>query len=273
MGYKQNLHTHSTYCDGNDTPEQMVLAAVEQGFDSIGFSSHSYVEEMKDFSIAPDMVCQYKSEISQLREKYRDKIRIFCGLEKDCDTQMDTTGFDYLIGSVHCMKVDGQMLHIDWDAQKLRHNVEDVYRGDGIAYARRYFAEVGKIADACPVDIIGHFDLLTKFSERVSYFDTDAMEYVQAAIEAMDALAGKVPFFEINTGAIARGYRTAPYPAENLIREFKKRGFGAVITTDCHNKKDLSCGYDAAKACLIRNGFTHHYVLKDDGFVSASLFD
>ena len=29
MKYLQNLHTHSTYCDGKDTPEEMILSAFE----------------------------------------------------------------------------------------------------------------------------------------------------------------------------------------------------------------------------------------------------
>ena len=30
---------------------------------------------------------------------------------------------------------------------------------------------------------------------------------------------GKIPLFEVNTGAIARGYRKTPYPSEFLIKE------------------------------------------------------
>lgn len=43
MEYKQNLHTHSTFCDGKDTPEEMVLTVMEKGFSSVGFSGHAYV--------------------------------------------------------------------------------------------------------------------------------------------------------------------------------------------------------------------------------------
>ena len=42
MTYLQNLHTHTTYCDGRDTPVEMIESAIAQGFDSIGFSGHSY---------------------------------------------------------------------------------------------------------------------------------------------------------------------------------------------------------------------------------------
>ena len=42
MGYKQNLHTRTTVCNGKDTPKQMAQVALEKGFDSLGFSSHVY---------------------------------------------------------------------------------------------------------------------------------------------------------------------------------------------------------------------------------------
>ena len=29
---KQNLHTHTTYVDGKDTPEEIILSAIERGF-------------------------------------------------------------------------------------------------------------------------------------------------------------------------------------------------------------------------------------------------
>lgn len=53
MTHKQNLHIHSTYADGKDRPEDMVQMAIERGFDSIGFSEHSYMI----FSSYPCMLC------------------------------------------------------------------------------------------------------------------------------------------------------------------------------------------------------------------------
>ena len=43
MKNKQNLHTHTLFGDGVDTPEQMVRYAIEKNFDSLGFSEHSYM--------------------------------------------------------------------------------------------------------------------------------------------------------------------------------------------------------------------------------------
>ncbi|MDP4119064.1 MAG: PHP domain-containing protein, partial [Bacillota bacterium] len=40
---KTNFHTHTVFCDGNDTVEELVRAAEEKGFDALGFSGHSYL--------------------------------------------------------------------------------------------------------------------------------------------------------------------------------------------------------------------------------------
>lgn len=51
-------------------------------------------------------------------------------------------------------------------------------------------------------------------------------------MEAAEELAGKIPFFEVNTGAIARGYRKNPYPSDFLLQELRRLGFGAVISSE-----------------------------------------
>ena len=38
------------------------------------------------------------------------------------------------------------------------------------------------------------------------------------AFETAEVLAKDIPFFEINTGAIARGYRKSPYPTVPIIK-------------------------------------------------------
>ena len=41
--FPSTVHTHTTYCDGKNTPEQMIQSAIRQGLSVIGFSGHSYV--------------------------------------------------------------------------------------------------------------------------------------------------------------------------------------------------------------------------------------
>ena len=80
MGYKQCLHTHSNLCDGKDSLEEMVQTAIEKGFDSIGFSGHSFMDIYAEFSMSEEDVKVYKAEIARLQQVYGDRIKIFCGL-------------------------------------------------------------------------------------------------------------------------------------------------------------------------------------------------
>ena len=272
MGYKQCLHTHSIYCDGKDTLEEMVLSAIKKGFDSIGFSGHSYMDIYAEFSMSEEKAARYRAEIAALQEKYADRIRIFCGLEKDNYTQLSLDGYDYLIGSVHVMRYKDQLLFIDWSAERTRENIEKFFGGDGIAYAKHYFETVVDLPNHGTFDILGHFDLLTKFNEKEpDLFDTQCEEYRAAATAAAEALVGKVKFFEINTGAISRGYRTTPYPTVPLIKEFKNQGFGVVISSDCHDSQKLDCYFDEAVELLEYCGFNEKYILTENGFKAVGI--
>lgn len=274
MGYKQCLHAHSTFCDGKHTLEEMVLSAIEKGFDSIGFSGHSYIEELAEFSMDAERAEQYKAEIARLQQVYGDRIRIFCGMEKDNYTTSSTEGYDYLLGAVHTVRHGNTLMFMDWSADKVKDSIDRFFDGDGVAYAKAYYEALAELPDYGKFDILAHFDLVTKFCEQEpDLIDTEDPAYKAAALQAAQALAGKVKFFEVNTGAVARGYRTAPYPAPFILEELKRLGFCAVIASDCHDKNFLDFGYEDAKRVLKEAGFTEHYVLKDDGFVPVPLED
>lgn len=147
---KQNLHTHTSYCDGADTPKEVIKEALKRGFTAIGFS--------------------------------------------------------------------------------------------------------------------GHFDLITKHCENTDFFDQNYKEYKKAVTKAAESLAGKIPFFEVNTGAIARGYRKTPYPTEYILNLMRDLGFGVVVTSDCHNKAMLDCYFEEADKLLKKCGFNEKYILTNDGF-------
>ena len=70
--HKQNLHVHSVYCDGKDTPEEMIAAAMAAGLDSLGFSIHSYMSCSKSGFLSLEKQAAYNAEIERLKAKYKD---------------------------------------------------------------------------------------------------------------------------------------------------------------------------------------------------------
>ncbi len=269
MDYKQNLHTHSTYCDGKNTPEEVVKTAIELGFDSIGFSGHSYMTYSPIFGM--EDLDGYIKEISRLKEEYKDRLDIFCGIEYDMFSGFDISGFDYSIGSAHYFKFGEEYVGFDRSHDDVKNVIDTWYSGDGMKYAKKYYELLSELPKYGDFDIIGHFDLIAKHVENADFFDENSKEYLSYAVDAMESLKGKIPFFEVNTGAISRGYRTTPYPSIPLLKELKRHGFGAIISSDCHDATKLDCHFKEAEELLKACGFKEIYILTNTGFKPISL--
>lgn len=235
-----NYHTHTRYCDGKDSPEELVREALALGCEELGFSGHSYVP-FDDCCMTVEGTEAYQEEIRALREQYAGRIRIFLGVEQDYYSPMPTADYEYVIGSVHYVLKHGEYLPVDLSRDAQVKLVQEHYDGDFYAFIEDYYALVGEVYEKTGCDIVGHFDLITKFNEDGSLFDTAHPRYRAAAMKALDRLCTKPVLFEINTGAIARGYRTTPYPEPFLLEELQRRKMPLILSSDCHDKRFLLC--------------------------------
>ena len=267
----QNLHQHSTWCDGRDSVEAVIEGALSQGFDSIGFSVHSSMFYAPSHGIADGYEEGYISEVRDMAKRYEDRIKVFCGVELDFYSKFEPLPYDYIIGSVHYLKIGDEYVGFDRNAATVKSVIDTYFGGDGMQYAKAYYETLARFPERRKIDVIGHFDLITKHSEKENFFDWDSPVYQRYATEAMDALIPHVKIMEINTGAIARGYRTTPYPTAFLLKEWKKRGGEIIISSDCHDQRFLTCGFaesiELAKSC----GYTHTQVLTENRFEPVAL--
>lgn len=242
-----DLHTHTVFSDGEDTPEEMVSAALERGFKTIGISDHSYTSHDDGWCMKRGAIPAYIAEISRLKEKYAGQIEVLCGVEQDLYADLPPVGFDYVIGSVHYLKKGGEYFPVDENAELLSDAVRRGFGGDPAAFAEAYFAAVAAFADDPKIDIIGHFDLLTKFRARHALFDEDDPRYIRAWQSAADRLVAAGKCFEINTGAIARGYHSSTYPSEKIISYLIDRGARLILSSDSHSRDTIGYGFEELK--------------------------
>lgn len=232
-----DLHMHTVFSDGKDTAEDMVREAIRLGLETVGISDHSSGDPC---GMKLETVPAYKAEIARLKEKYAGQIRVLCGLERDFLTD-DFSAYDYTIGSVHWLRMpDGHSVSIDWTAEKLREGAEKYFGGDLYALAEAYYGAEARVAEVTKCDIIGHFDLMTKFIEQDPAFDPHHPRYVSAWQAAADRLLETGKPFEINTGAISRGYRTSPYPSEEICAYLLSRGGKLLFSSDAHAKENIA---------------------------------
>ena len=258
---------HTTYCDGSNTAEEMVAGAVSRNLRVAGLSGHSFTWFDTSYCMSPEDTEAYIAELNRLKEKYAGSIQVLLGTELDYWSDIDTAPYDYIIGSSHYVRRDSKYLDIDYYAELLLKEIKEHFAGDGVSMAQAYYEQVGDIVRKTGCDIIGHFDLITKFNESTDpggsgkpfrIIDTEDERYTAAWKRAVDRIfedtetafregrvnrleqlgvirAGNKPVFEINTGAMAKGYRTVPYPAADQIEYIRSKGGVLILSSDSHS--------------------------------------
>lgn len=253
---RYNYHTHTTFSDGKNTPEEVIQAAIKLGFTSIGISDHAYTEFCTHWVTPRSKMDEYKKALYELKEKYAGKINVYVGIEQDVFADPISDGFEYVIGSVHWLEKNGEYLAVDASRQTLEKAIAEAYGGDADAFAEEYFSLVSTYADDPKVSVVGHFDLVTKFDEKGDPLFRPTPRYTAAWQSAAKKLMDAGKIFEINTGAISRGHRTTPYPSEEILEFLGKHGAKAIIGSDSHSADTLDCAFLPAEELAKKYGLT-----------------
>ncbi|MBQ9433131.1 MAG: histidinol-phosphatase [Synergistaceae bacterium] len=240
-----DFHVHTTYCDGKNSPEEMVLAAISLGMKRLGFSGHSYTHFDEEPCMSPEGTRLYINEIHALRGKYRPQIEILCGTECDYYSDIDAANYDYVIGSVHYIDCGGVFRHVDHTPELLQAAIDEAFDGDPYALAEKYYSLAADVVRKTHANIIGHFDLLTKFNAGNRFFDEDNPRYIAAVEAALDSLLKTGVPFEINTGAVSKGHRDFPYPSLRILKYIAAHGGSVILSSDSHREETLM--YDFPK--------------------------
>lgn len=111
-----DLHTHSTYSDGQDSIERMIAAAVALGYEYIAVTDHSE-RAAASRTLREDQIPRQREEIEQLRSQF-PQIAILHGVEVDIlpDGRLDfgdplLEEFDLVLASLHdAARQNGEML-------------------------------------------------------------------------------------------------------------------------------------------------------------------
>ena len=257
-----NLHTHSNFSDGAHSMEQIVRTAIDQNMVSLGFSDHSYTWFDLHSCMREEQYPLYRETIGLLQKKYGDQIRRFSGIERDFYSQVDTSVYDYVIGSVHYILQDGVYYAMDVLPEEQKRCIEVAFDGDVLAMSRRYYQLLEEHIRTNKPTFVGHFDLITKFGN----VPEEDPAYVKIASEAMERILRINPYLEMNTGAISRGWKSLPYPGQYLLDTVKQCGGKILLSSDSHNKDTLLCYFDESVQILKNAGFDCIHVFNGTGF-------
>jgi len=271
MNYRSNAHTHTTFCDGKQTVEENILAALDRDFVSLGFSIHGWTPyELVPVTLEKEAL--YREEVRRMQQKYADRIEIILGIERDAlYPDRDYEGYEYLIDSTHWFEKDGVMFCADYSEAMMNKYVTEHFGGDYYAYCERFFRQAAWMCERSSATFIGHIDLISKFNEGGKYFSEEDPRYLKPALEAIEcAVARGIPL-EMNSGAISRGYRSTPYPGPTLLRRIRELGGEIIVNSDAHAAAALDTGFALCFELAKAAGFDHVLRLRRHGLEELEL--
>ena len=163
---------------------------------------------------------------------------VLCGIEQDMHAPLPTSDYDYVIGSLHYVNTIDGKVPIDSSEQIFTRCAKQYFGGDYYALAESYFENVANVAEITKCDIIGHFDLISKYNENGKYFDEDHPRYVKAYTKALDRLL---------KANVPRGGKSTVYPNKKMRDYILSTGGKFILSSDSHSKENIAFGFDEAR--------------------------
>lgn len=244
---KYNYHTHTYRCfHAHGEDEEYVKAAIEAGFDEIGFSDHTawnYKNFVSHMRMHESELKGYCDSIKNLREKYKDKISIKLGLECEYFPQY----MPWLKNEIEKNEIDYIILghHFLGDEQA------DIYCGalTTVKEIYSYCDEVMKAMETGLFSYVAHPDIFMRgYEEFDSHCEEISKNIISKAIETGTPLEFNLLGYKHGISDGKPGY---PHPKFwEIASQMKPK---AVVGIDAHKpdayKEDehFALGYEKLK--------------------------
>jgi histidinol-phosphatase (PHP family) len=243
-----DLHNHTTLCNhATGTKEEYVKEAIKQKIDIFGFSCHAPMDFEKEYRMNLTQSKIYEQEILNLKEKYKDDIKILLAYEVDfmlnsayMEKDILKANVDYLIGSVHFL--DG------WGFDNPQYignfhtkNIDKIWED--------YFATISLLAKSGHFDIIGHLDLIKIFNYLPK------KDIIQIAKKTMKDIKKANIAIEINSAGFRKPIKEQ-YPSKELLQLAFELDIPITFGSDAHTISQVGDGYEKAKQIALDIGYT-----------------
>lgn len=258
---KKDGHIHTKFCPhGSKDPfEKYIERALTLGLEEISFTEHAPLPEgfidttpTKDSAMKWDDLEEYFQEISRVKQLYKGKIMINCGLEVDyiegyeeeIKKSLDKIGpsLDDAILSVHFLKNDSLYDCVDYSPQLFAEMVQS-YGSIEKIYIKYYEtlrlsvrANLGKYKPKR----IGHMTLVHKFQNKFPY-EGDERAIILSLLQEIKEHGYSLDY---NGAGTAKPLCREAYPPNWVVEEAIKLNIPLVYGSDAHQAKEMGQGME-----------------------------
>lgn len=241
-----DLHNHTTLCNhANGSMEEYVLRAIDLEIDIYGFSDHAPMTFDPKYRMTFTQKDLYEKEVLQLKEKYKNQIKILLGYEVDfldnhISPEVMSTKVDYFIGSIHFIDEWG------FDNPEFIGRYKDK---DIDTIWSEYFGAIERMAKANLFDIVGHIDLIKVFNFLPK---KDIKHIIQPALKQIKK---SNMVLELNPAGLRKPI-CEQYPSRDILEAAYELDIPITFGSDAHEVEQIGFEYNTITALAQTVGYT-----------------
>jgi histidinol-phosphatase (PHP family) len=262
-----NFHTHSTYCDGNSTLDEIVEKAKLLKVRWLGFSSHAPLPFACSWSMNKNDFDEYLNKIITLKKSHR-KTEIYSGLEVDYIPNItgpkDIAGsLDYTIGSIHFVESfkDGRKWEIDGPHSFFLEGLEKIFSNKIEDAVVRYFELTREMVERSAPSVVGHLDKIKIQNIDNKFFFEDDPWYHHQIETTLNSIKKSGSIIEVNTRGVYQKKTTTTYPSPWILELIHKKNIPITLSSDAHHCDDLINQFYQTAKTLKQIGFQEIHIL------------
>ncbi|MGN1032417.1 MAG: histidinol-phosphatase HisJ [Intestinibacter sp.] len=247
-------HVHTPYCPHgtDDTFDDYVRKGIEVGLDEISFTEHFPLPDGfkdpapdDDSSIKLNQMNDYLKDVNEIKNKYKDKIKINVGAEVDyiegydegIKALLDKYG-EYLedsVLSVHMIKIKDKYYCMDFSSEEfekiinLLGSIEEVYN----LYYDTLIKAVNSDLGIYKPKRIGHLNLVRKYNKKYPY-DYSKNKKLKELVELISEKGYELDY---NVAGLFKEDCGEAYINGYLAELVKKYNIKVVLGSDSHSAK------------------------------------
>ena len=263
-----DLHVHTNYSHGADTPLAMYEGAIAKNLSILGFSEHSprplgftYTHEYRE-SLKKHLP-EYVAEVCALRDRFPEEswLKVLFGMEMDwlegeeafAEASAKAFNFDYLIGSVHFIG--------HWGFDDGRTPWQGASDEKCAEWYTAYFSAWKEMLSSKLYNIAAHPDLIKIYSKE--QFATWIRKDKSLALveDCLKTLKESGMAMEISSAGLRKACQEI-YPCAAIMELAAKLEVPITFASDAHAVREIAADFDTLKAYASSFGYTEQVIFE-----------
>lgn len=266
-----DCHMHSDFSfDAEDTIKTLIEKAISIGARAITITEHPY--PMPDGYLPYENLKKSHEMVKELSHKYKDKILVLSGVERDDIMPPDVRepfyelDLDCILASAHTKAVFREELKDSGYT-----SLSDCVKTESIEFltdfTHKYYNRLKNMAYYTDADVIAHLTFPFRYINGEGQRDLKISSFYSDIDEVLDGTIKTGKALEVNTSRMATDWQEFMPNAEILKRYHNMGGKHITLGSDAHKKENIAVGFEKAIKMLTKIGFVHgSYFIKRERF-------